>query len=63
VGEVEIEVSDPALVERVRERVQEVVRAISGPPKEGEKTMGKLEYYLVHQRPDVYQIAVECDVI
>jgi thiamine-triphosphatase len=63
VGEVEIEVSDPALVERVRERVQEVVRAISGPPKEGEKTMGKLEYYLVHQRPDVYQIAVECNVI
>jgi thiamine-triphosphatase len=63
VGEVEIEVSDPTLVERARERVQEVVRAISGSPKEGEKTMGKLEYYLVHQRPDVYQIAVECNVI
>lgn len=63
VGEVEIEVSDPALVERARERVQEVIRAISGPLKESEKTMGKLEYYLVHHRPDVYQIAVVCNVI
>jgi adenylate cyclase class IV len=41
VGEVEITVADESLVEQARERVQEVIQAISGPDKQREENNGE----------------------
>lgn len=63
IGEVEIEVDTHDLVPSARKKIQEVVEAVSGRSNTTEKPMGKLEYYLFHQRPDVYKICVDCGVI
>lgn len=60
VGEVEAIVEDAEHIDSARELVQELIQEIGG---ESDKAAGKLEYYLQMNRPEVYKICIDCNVL